>query len=123
MGELQIPLGTGNGVWGPKSHWDQGIGTPNPTGIREWGPQIPAGPAPRGFPGCFQRVPWHRGVTGWPWGGQGGFGGLSPLSPRCPHVPRYLEQISELTFPDQAQLEQLEQLRGYNLEQEMRSLR
>ncbi|XP_032914100.1 choline/ethanolamine kinase [Catharus ustulatus] len=35
----------------------------------------------------------------------------------------YLEQISQLTFPDQAQLAQLEQLRGYNLEQEMRSLR
>ncbi|NXC10926.1 CHKB kinase, partial [Orthonyx spaldingii] len=35
----------------------------------------------------------------------------------------YLKQISELTFPEQAQLEKLEQLRGYNLEQEMRSLR
>ncbi|XP_066176373.1 choline/ethanolamine kinase [Sylvia atricapilla] len=35
----------------------------------------------------------------------------------------YLQQISELTFPDQAQLEQLQQLRSYNLEQEMRSLR
>ncbi|NXB01792.1 CHKB kinase, partial [Cnemophilus loriae] len=34
----------------------------------------------------------------------------------------YLKQISELTFPEQAQLEKLEQLRGYNLEQEMRSL-
>ncbi|NXQ28943.1 CHKB kinase, partial [Alaudala cheleensis] len=35
----------------------------------------------------------------------------------------YLKQISELTFPEQSQLEKLEQLRSYNLEQEMRSLR
>ncbi|XP_058717915.1 choline/ethanolamine kinase-like isoform X3 [Poecile atricapillus] len=35
----------------------------------------------------------------------------------------YLEQISELSFPDPAQREQLEQLRSLNLEQEMRSLR
>ncbi|XP_077035443.1 choline/ethanolamine kinase isoform X3 [Agelaius phoeniceus] len=35
----------------------------------------------------------------------------------------YLQQISELTFSEPAQLQQLEQLRGYNLEQEMRSLR
>ncbi|XP_077639274.1 choline/ethanolamine kinase [Lonchura striata] len=35
----------------------------------------------------------------------------------------YLRQISELTFSEPAQLQQLEQLRGYNLEQEMRSLR
>ncbi|NXL69454.1 CHKB kinase, partial [Leptocoma aspasia] len=35
----------------------------------------------------------------------------------------YLKQISELTFTEPAQLQQLEQLRGYNLEQEMRSLR
>ncbi|RMC22791.1 hypothetical protein DUI87_00202 [Hirundo rustica rustica] len=33
----------------------------------------------------------------------------------------YLQQISELSFPEQAQLQQLEQLRSYNLEQEMRS--
>ncbi|XP_048158136.1 LOW QUALITY PROTEIN: choline/ethanolamine kinase [Corvus hawaiiensis] len=38
-------------------------------------------------------------------------------------MERYLEQISELTFPEQERLEKLEQLRGYNLEQEMRSLR
>ncbi|NXV58121.1 CHKB kinase, partial [Molothrus ater] len=35
----------------------------------------------------------------------------------------YLQQISELTFSEPSQLQQLEQLRGYNLEQEMRSLR
>ncbi|XP_039560514.1 choline/ethanolamine kinase [Passer montanus] len=35
----------------------------------------------------------------------------------------YLQQISELTFSEPEQLQQLEQLRGYNLEQEMRSLR
>ncbi|XP_030816724.1 choline/ethanolamine kinase [Camarhynchus parvulus] len=35
----------------------------------------------------------------------------------------YLRQIAELTFSEPAQLQQLEQLRGYNLEQEMRSLR
>ncbi|CAN8210446.1 unnamed protein product [Coccothraustes coccothraustes] len=35
----------------------------------------------------------------------------------------YLQQISELTFSEPAQLQQLEQLRGYKLEQEMRSLR
>ncbi|NWS01559.1 CHKA kinase, partial [Motacilla alba] len=35
----------------------------------------------------------------------------------------YLQQISELSFSEPAQLQQLEQLRGYNLEQEMRSLR
>ncbi|XP_041576620.2 choline/ethanolamine kinase [Taeniopygia guttata] len=35
----------------------------------------------------------------------------------------YLRQISELTFSEPEQLQQLEQLRGYNLEQEMRSLR
>ncbi|KAM4783142.1 choline/ethanolamine kinase isoform 2-T2 [Cyanocitta cristata] len=38
-------------------------------------------------------------------------------------MERYLEQISELTFPEQERLQKLEQLRGYNLEQEMRSLR
>ncbi|XP_027563072.1 choline/ethanolamine kinase-like [Neopelma chrysocephalum] len=38
-------------------------------------------------------------------------------------VPRYLKQISELSFTDKAQLEKFNLLKGYNLEEEMRSLR
>ncbi|NXA12812.1 CHKA kinase, partial [Sapayoa aenigma] len=38
-------------------------------------------------------------------------------------MERYLKQISELSFQDEAQLEKFNLLRGYNLEEEMRSLR
>ncbi|XP_044285529.1 choline/ethanolamine kinase isoform X2 [Varanus komodoensis] len=38
-------------------------------------------------------------------------------------MERYLKQISELTFPQEAQLQKLRKLKAYNLEAEMRSLR
>lgn len=53
-------------------------------------------------------------------GGGGGAGGAA-ASP-VPH-PRYLKQISELTFSEEGQLKKLNQLKSYNLQQEMKSLR
>lgn len=51
--------------------------------------------------------------------GRGRGGAAASPVPR----PRYLKQISELTFSEEGQLKKLNQLKSYNLQQEMRSLR
>lgn len=69
--------------------------------------------APAGQPPPAPKPPGLRAA------GRGRGGAAASPVPR----PRYLKQISELTFSEEAQLKKLNQLKSYNLQQEMKSLR
>lgn len=50
-------------------------------------------------------------------------GRVIPHPPTLSLFDRYLKQIAELTFPQEGQLQKLNQLKAYNLDAEMHSLR